>query len=697
MRRGLVVYIVELVLVALGLVIAREIAARTVLIPNSILRLKNTPLSGGDLVDVLLVYVPIAAVVFLFYRLLAKGGVFSQPRRTVIEVYGLALVNLFGALYTFLFAQVVFSAHFHLAAAIVMAVLFIAAYAVWPRDAAPDGAAQPNRAVAFGQALLRYSLSWGAVAVVVVALAPVGLTIEYKRNDALKDLIISFKVGLQRGPATDWHLENALSGVSFRQPIAIDFAPEGDQELYVLERHGKVIRVTDDGGGFTKEDLVDFSDAVGKVSGENGAQGIALHPRFGSENSYVYVYYTHVTPGAQRNRLSRFDLSLGDAAAVRDSEFVLMELGRSTGGSHNGGTVAFGPDGFLYLSIGDGADSANHLTIERSLFGGIHRIDVDQQGGDISHPIRRQPLDGTTQGYFIPNDNPFAGQDVMEEFWAVGLRNPFRMSFDPEDGSLWTGDVGFESFEEINKVVGGGNYGWPFLEGLENTMDIATPDPMIGELQAPFYFYGHTANDRAVISGVVYRGPLFPELEGQLILADNFSGKMRAIPVDGREIAVTELVQIDQVNQSGITSMTETPSGEIYVTTLGRFDAATGIVSRLAPGPAEDRKIQDAVEVAAITEVSDAAALELYAVNCSQCHGPAGAGDGETLEGTDNQPPDFRTAEWQASRTDDDILLIIRQGGEAAGLSNAMPPWEGALQDTELERLVDVLRGFAEG
>src|SRR5262249_22452907 len=155
--------------------------------------------------------------------------------------------------------------------------------------------------------------------------------------------------------------------------------------------------------------------------------------RDGSSNkSFVYAYYTDATvPNQQTNRLVRFDLSLPTVEARGASETPLIEFKRNPDGFHNAGDLEFGADNFLYFSIGEAEDRANHQRIDMNPVGGIFRIDVDMKGGSISHPIPRQPKDGKSANYFIPNDNPFVGvPNALEEYWALGLRNPFRFSFD---------------------------------------------------------------------------------------------------------------------------------------------------------------------------------------------------------------------------------------------------------------------------
>ena len=173
----------------------------------------------------------------------------------------------------------------------------------------------------------------------------------------------------------------------------------------------------------------------------------------------------------QINRLARFSLSGESTQARSDSEYDLITWDRPDDGFHNGGSVEFGPDGFLYIAIGEMNLHAGYQSVSYSLTAGIMRIDVDKRGELISRPITKQPIDAVTQDYFIPTDNPFVDVgSALGEYWALGLRNPFRMSFDPKTHNLWAGDVGSTVWEEVNLVRKGHNYGFPFREGRVDPM-----------------------------------------------------------------------------------------------------------------------------------------------------------------------------------------------------------------------------------
>jgi glucose/arabinose dehydrogenase len=492
-------------------------------------------------------------------------------------------------------------------------------------------------------------------------------------------------------------LINAFPGLYFRQPMLVGFSPANPSDVYVLERHGKIYRVSADHAdnkNFNKELVLDFSEKVGVVDVENGALGFDLHPEFDASQApaYIYVYYTDVSEQRQINKVSRFDIAAADPDRRLASETVLMALQRNLEGYHNGGSVEFGPDGFLYIALGEASDPKNQQRIDNKLFGGILRIDVDARGGDVSHPIGRRPQQGETDHYYIPNDNPFVGTvDALEEFWALGLRNPFRIAFDSASGRLWAAEVGSTRIEEVNVIEKGGNYQFPYIEGVELT-GRPKPERIIGNETAPVYYYEHTAYERAVIGGTVYRGNQYPELQGKYIFADNYSGHVRAIDASG---AATDsaglLAKAAQVAQRGITSVLSTPGGDIYVTVLGKLQEATGQVLKLVS--AEQAAVAgDETESNTVAENEAIDAEQIYNTNCGRCHGFAGKGDGPDAAALGVELPDFSSAEYHRQRDDEFLARVIHEGGSALGLNVAMPPWVGILDDREIQALVRYIR-----
>lgn len=353
-------------------------------------------------------------------------------------------------------------------------------------------------------------------------------------------------------------LEDAYPKADLTMPMAIAWPTAERPGMLVLERWGKIVEVD----GADTRPVVDFQSEV-QLQSEAGALGMAIHPRFGDgtgSSPYVYVWYNAV---GDRQRLARF--TWDPASRTFDDELVMIEIAEQAL-EHNAGKMSFGPDGFLYFGNGDDSNPNYHQRLDGSLFGGIFRIDVDQQGGSVSHPPPRQPENGTTQGYFIPNDNPFVGvPNALEEYYALGLRNPYGLSFDIETGDLWCAEVGETWREEVNRIVSGGNYQWPNREG--EIVHDATP-LTIGAERAPFSYYTHAemGDLTSVLGGYVYRGKALPELDGRYLYSDWPSGHVWALDATGPTPVRTTLVHNLEWNKT--MTMEQDPSGEVYLLDL---------------------------------------------------------------------------------------------------------------------------------
>lgn len=337
-------------------------------------------------------------------------------------------------------------------------------------------------------------------------------------------------------------LSELAGGLS--QPVALAHAPGEPQRLYVLEQEGRIRTIDDE--GLNAAPFLDISKAV-RSGGERGLLGLAFHPAY-ADNDYFYVNYTAEPRGRLVTRVSRFTRG-EDGRADAGSERVVLEIDQPYG-NHNGGQIAFGPDGMLYIGMGDGGaadDPHGNSQNLATLLGAMLRIDVD--GGDGTRP------------YGIPPDNPFVRTSgARPEIWAYGLRNPWRFSFDRETGLLYAGDVGQNRQEEIDVVVRGGNYGWNLMEG--ELCHRGTPAQCARrELLPPIVAYGRS-DGVAVTGGYVYRGGAIPALCGVYLYGDYGSGKVWGLRyADGGLGTRRELLRTDH----GISAFGEDAAGELYL------------------------------------------------------------------------------------------------------------------------------------
>ncbi len=327
------------------------------------------------------------------------------------------------------------------------------------------------------------------------------------------------------------------------RPVDLTSALDGSGRIFIIEKYG-VIRILKD-GHLLDQPFLNIADRVDESGNEMGLLGLAFHPNF-SENGYFYVNYT----GAGGNsRVSRFAAN-GDVADS-NSEKILLKVNQPYE-NHNGGGVAFGPDGYLYLSFGDGGsqgDPSRNGQNTNVLLGKILRIDVNN--GDP---------------YAIPADNPFGN-----EVWAYGLRNPWRISFDRANGDLWIGDVGQNEYEEIDYLpfgsMGGANFGWSEMEGFHDYYGEAKPGLIL-----PVVEYSHQFGC-SVSGGYVYRGAAIPEWNGIYFYGDYCSGKVWGIiSIEGEWRS-----QLLFETGMGIASFGEDEAGELYL-----LDDYSGGVYRLS-------------------------------------------------------------------------------------------------------------------
>ncbi len=348
-------------------------------------------------------------------------------------------------------------------------------------------------------------------------------------------------------PSTEMSLRQVFADRLGHLPVGLTHAGDGSERLFWLNKEG-LVQVWHHSKGVVQHArfFLVIRDQVNSSHFESGLLGMAFHPNYAS-NGRFYVYYTH---GEVYSRISEFQVSSTNPdSADTSSERILLDIEQHTP-SHFGGQLAFGPDGYLYIALGDGRrideNGVNLAQTPSFLHGSILRIDVDASTGELP--------------YGIPGDNPFVGNDRgwREEIWAWGLRNPWRFSFDRETGELWAGDVGEHSWEELNLIEKGRNYGWPIMEGDECNGEI---DCDQADYALPVFSYEHRGS-AAVIGGFVYRGTRLPQLQGAYLYADYLDGRIWALRHENGQVIENRLLAI---SPSLISSLGEDEAGEIYV------------------------------------------------------------------------------------------------------------------------------------
>jgi glucose/arabinose dehydrogenase len=322
----------------------------------------------------------------------------------------------------------------------------------------------------------------------------------------------------------------------------------GDSSLYVAERTGRIMAIRD--GRVDPRPVLELSGQI-SLGGEQGLLGVEFSP----DGRYLYVNFTDLRGNTH---VTEFKMASERARARTERDILVVDQPYS---NHNGGHLAFGPDGFLYIGLGDGGSAGDSLGNAQSL------------GTLLGKMLRIDPRPEAGRGYSIPEDNPFLGDtDARPEIWSYGFRNPWRYSFDRETGDLWIADVGQAAREEIDfqpaSSGGGENYGWNHFEG---TVPFAGGD--LPDAVRPILDYGRDQG-ATVIGGYVYRGSDIPGLQGAYVYGDFFNPSLRAFLREGRRaVARTELgVQVPNLSAFG-----EDLEGELYALSL------SGPIYRLAP------------------------------------------------------------------------------------------------------------------
>lgn len=396
-------------------------------------------------------------------------------------------------------------------------------------------------------------------------------------------------------------LESALGSLRFSSPVVLVSPPGETNRLFVVEQPGRIVVITNLAVP-TRTIFLDIASST-VSGGEQGLLGLAFHPRY-AENGRFFVFrtVTATTRGNTNrlhNRLSEFRVSSASPHRAETAETILFQQ-FDQASNHNGGDLHFGPDGYLYVAVGDeggGNDQyGNGQTITRDLFAGILRLDIDARPDSL--PPNPHPANEAFLGrYRIPADNPFVGATqflgrpltdpslVRTEFYAVGLRNPWRISFDTATGDLWVADVGQNAREAIFLSRSGANHGWPFREGpIAGPRSGApagfTTNPSF-QYVPPLHSYSHgngVNQGRSITGGFVYRGRRFPNLTGAYVFADYVSGNVWSLRrMEGGAPRVERLL-----GEVGISAFGPDPrDGDVLIA-----DLDGGRVLRLVPGSA---------------------------------------------------------------------------------------------------------------
>jgi glucose/arabinose dehydrogenase len=340
-------------------------------------------------------------------------------------------------------------------------------------------------------------------------------------------------------------LQPVASGLS--NPVHLS-APAGDSRLFIVEQVGR-IRIVQN-GQLLPTPFLDISSKV-RSGGEQGLLSVAFHPQYAT-NGFFFVNYTDRTTSPGDARVERYSVTSDPNRADPNSAKLIIAI-PDEASNHNGGQVLFGPDGMLYIPMGDGGgagDQPNNAQNRGNLLGDLLRIDVNS--GDP---------------YAIPSNNPFRGQaGIRGEIWAYGLRNPWRIAFDRVAGMLYIADVGQNQIEEINVVpanVGGQNYGWRMMEGLSCFNPSSCSQ---SGLTLPVSQYTH-GDGSSVTGGIVYRGSAIPEILGHYFYADYTRGWVRSFRYNNGQ--VTQAREWNLGSLGNISSFGEDAQGEMYIVSHG--------------------------------------------------------------------------------------------------------------------------------
>jgi glucose/arabinose dehydrogenase len=414
-------------------------------------------------------------------------------------------------------------------------------------------------------------------------------------NDWLKSLAVlcsalALAASLHAQPLPKVEIRPTFPALTLKRTLWMTEVPDSSGRLFIVEQAGRILIVRKGSDGSAAKEFFNIVDRKPYVDNEEGLLSLAFHPGF-KTNHLFYVYYNQQNaPGAdrlpRRSVISEFKVSGDDPdRADLGSERILLEVGQPFG-NHKGGQITFGPDGYLYIALGDGGAAADPFgggQNTTTLLAKMLRIDVNGRS-EVEEGEHRRKL-----AYGIPADNPFvdepdmSGLGARKEIWAYGLRNVWRFSFDRQTGQLWAGDVGQDLWEEVDLIVKGGNYGWNVRESFHHFK----PGPVGAQYVEPVIEYPHRADMQSeckfpkhsiglcVVGGYVYRGHKYPSLQGVYVYGDYNLGT-----IWGLRCANGQVTQYGTMLEQpkNISSFAEDADGELYVLALD-----SGVYSLIVP------------------------------------------------------------------------------------------------------------------
>lgn len=373
-------------------------------------------------------------------------------------------------------------------------------------------------------------------------------------------------------PLPKVRLRPELPKLTLQLPVGMEEAPDGSGRFFILEQDGRIVVVTNGTDGSEAREFLNITARRPHVAVEDGLLGFAFHPQF-KTNGLFCIYYTLHEP--EHSILSEWRVSASDPhKADPKTERIILDVPQPFQ-DHKGGQLGFGPDGFLYVGLGDGGhgnDPFNNGQNTSSLLGKILRLDVNARDSRKDRGVQQ------ALAYGIPKDNPFATEPdfyehgVCKEIWAYGFRNPWRFSWDRRTGEMWAGDVGQDTWEEINLIVKGGNYGWCIREGAHHFK----PGPEGARYIDPVVEYPHDPKllpqsrvpdhtvGMCVITGYVYRGQKYSSLQGVFLYGDYVLGTIWGFRYKDGNLAERGTLLAQPKN---ITSFAQDHEGELYVLT----------------------------------------------------------------------------------------------------------------------------------